>query len=177
MAENSSADTSGAADTNTSGLSPDALTVIRRVMKSVVDGLARADSTAVARAATASTEVALLMHLIEFALTGMLPADAASLDEARERLAQAISAEAAVTSPEDAGADAGGPDDALLVRRIERAIVRATEALGTREKAMNWLATPNRALAGGAPVALLWSEDGAAHVEAILVRIEHGVHG
>ncbi len=64
--------------------------------------------------------------------------------------------------------------DRLL--RAVAVVVRATEALGDAAKARAWLRTPNRALRGLAPIALLETDLGARVVERTLGRIEHGVH-
>lgn len=64
--------------------------------------------------------------------------------------------------------------DRLL--RAARVIVRAIEALGSREKAATWLRTANRALRGMTPIALLETDLGARMVERVLGRIEHGVY-
>lgn len=59
---------------------------------------------------------------------------------------------------------------------IERFTETATRALGDRAKAERWLRRPCRALGGARPIDLLVDADGAARVEAELVRIEHGVY-
>lgn len=64
--------------------------------------------------------------------------------------------------------------DRLL--RVVRVVIRAIEALDSVEKAQRWLRTPNRALRGERPMALLESDVGARMVEKVLGRIEHGVH-
>jgi putative toxin-antitoxin system antitoxin component (TIGR02293 family) len=64
--------------------------------------------------------------------------------------------------------------DRLL--RAARVIVRAIEALGSAEKASNWLRTANRALRGEIPMSMLETDYGARMVERILGRIEHGVY-
>ncbi len=51
----------------------------------------------------------------------------------------------------------------------------AVEALGTSDKATKWLATPNRAIGGKAPEALLVTDNGVRMVLQLLGRIEHGV--
>jgi putative toxin-antitoxin system antitoxin component (TIGR02293 family) len=52
---------------------------------------------------------------------------------------------------------------------------RAIEVLGTREKALNWLRSPVRALGDVAPVSLLSTDDGITQIEDVLGRIEHGL--
>jgi putative toxin-antitoxin system antitoxin component (TIGR02293 family) len=56
-----------------------------------------------------------------------------------------------------------------------RAIDRAIEVFGTREKALRWLKTPVPSLGDQTPLALLGSPDGIVRVEDALGRIEHGV--
>jgi putative toxin-antitoxin system antitoxin component (TIGR02293 family) len=53
---------------------------------------------------------------------------------------------------------------------------RAFELLEGREKALRWLAMPNKALGGKKPLDLLDTELGAKQVEQILGRIESGVY-
>lgn len=64
--------------------------------------------------------------------------------------------------------------DRLL--RAVRVVVRAIEALGSPEKARAWLRSPNRALRGEEPMALLKTDIGARMVERTLGRLEHGVY-
>ena len=64
--------------------------------------------------------------------------------------------------------------DRLL--RATRTVVRAIEALGSADKAATWLRTPNRALRGMVPLALLETDIGARMVEQLLGRLEHGVY-
>jgi putative toxin-antitoxin system antitoxin component (TIGR02293 family) len=59
--------------------------------------------------------------------------------------------------------------------RLLRLVAQATEVLGTREKAMHWLALPNRALGGAPPQSLLDTDIGTQAAEAVLTRIESGV--
>jgi putative toxin-antitoxin system antitoxin component (TIGR02293 family) len=61
--------------------------------------------------------------------------------------------------------------------RVVRAVGRAEEALGERERAARWLRQSNRALSGKRPIDLLDSDVGARMVERVLGRIEHGVIG
>jgi putative toxin-antitoxin system antitoxin component (TIGR02293 family) len=68
-------------------------------------------------------------------------------------------------------------DESDRLARLARIVVRAEDALGTRTKALHWLATPNRALGDTPPLQLLGSDAGALVVERILGRIEHGVLG
>ena len=64
--------------------------------------------------------------------------------------------------------------DRLL--RTVRVVVRAIEALGDAGRARTWLRTPNRALRGEQPLALLATDIGARMVERTLGRVEHGVY-
>lgn len=61
--------------------------------------------------------------------------------------------------------------------RLARVTLRSHEAIGSPDKANRWLVTPNRALSGRKPIELLNSDEGAALVEEILGRIEHGIYG
>lgn len=61
--------------------------------------------------------------------------------------------------------------------RLARVTLRAHAALGSPALGDGWLVTPNRALSGRPPTELLNSDAGAALVEDILIRIEHGVYG
>jgi putative toxin-antitoxin system antitoxin component (TIGR02293 family) len=54
-------------------------------------------------------------------------------------------------------------------------IRKATEVFGSREKALAWVARPNRALGNSAPEDVLRSEAGARRVAEVLGRIEHGL--
>lgn len=63
--------------------------------------------------------------------------------------------------------------DRLL--RYARIYANASEALGSREAATEWLKTPARALAFKTPLAFCDTETGAREVERLLGRIEHGV--
>jgi len=59
--------------------------------------------------------------------------------------------------------------------RLVRMLVRTRDAFDSRDKAIRWLATPNRALAGTVPLPILGSDACAIAVDAVLGRIEHGV--
>jgi putative toxin-antitoxin system antitoxin component (TIGR02293 family) len=58
---------------------------------------------------------------------------------------------------------------------IVKAITRAIEVFGTREKALRWLRTPVRSLDDRTPISLLSSPEGPARVQDTLGQIEHGV--
>ena len=66
-------------------------------------------------------------------------------------------------------------DEGDRLLRVIRVVVRAREALGDEGKAHLWLRTPNRALRGEHPLALLVTDIGARMVERVLGRLEHGV--
>jgi putative toxin-antitoxin system antitoxin component (TIGR02293 family) len=68
------------------------------------------------------------------------------------------------------------PTESDRLTRVVRAIARAEEALGDREKARRWLRKPNRSLAGARPLDLLGSDAGTRMVERVLGRVEHGVY-
>lgn len=67
------------------------------------------------------------------------------------------------------------PEESDRLARVARVVAFAEETLGSAEKARRWLHTPNRALAGEVPVALLASEHGARAAETALGRVAHGV--
>ena len=59
--------------------------------------------------------------------------------------------------------------------RLARAVGRANEVFEAPEAALDWLKSPNSALAGKTPISLLDTEIGAESVLDTLGRIEHGV--
>lgn len=61
-----------------------------------------------------------------------------------------------------------------LVRYV-RLFARACEALGGEEGARSWLAAPAIAFGGETPLDFADTEVGAREVEALLIRLEHGV--
>jgi putative toxin-antitoxin system antitoxin component (TIGR02293 family) len=61
--------------------------------------------------------------------------------------------------------------------RLARAVARAADVLGTRDKGVRWLGKPNRALGGEVPLGVLDTEIGEEQVLAVLERIEYGVFG
>ncbi len=63
-----------------------------------------------------------------------------------------------------------------LLLRLARVVARAEHVLGARDAALEWLATPNRALRGDKPFNLLDTELGAKRVLDLLGRIEFGVY-
>jgi len=66
-------------------------------------------------------------------------------------------------------------DESDRLYRIARVAAQAFSVFGEEDKAATWLARPNRALNGEAPIHLLDTDVGARQVEDILGRIEHGV--
>ncbi len=60
--------------------------------------------------------------------------------------------------------------------RMARVYSSAVEMIGDRDKAIQWLGTPNRALGGDRPLDLLDTDTGARMVEDILGRIAYGVY-
>ena len=60
--------------------------------------------------------------------------------------------------------------------RLGRIAALAEQVLGDPDKAVRWLRRPNRALGQRVPLRELDTDLGAREVEAILVRIEHGVY-
>ena len=61
-----------------------------------------------------------------------------------------------------------------LVRYV-RLFARACEALGGEAGARSWLASPAHAFLGESPLDFADTEIGAREVEALLLRLEHGV--
>jgi putative toxin-antitoxin system antitoxin component (TIGR02293 family) len=68
------------------------------------------------------------------------------------------------------------PDESDRLVRLARIASYAEEVLGSRDKAADWLRTPNRALGTEAPVLRLDTDLGARQIEAVLGRIAHGVY-
>ncbi len=60
--------------------------------------------------------------------------------------------------------------------RMARVYANAVEMIGDRQKAIDWLSTPNRALGGERPFDQLDTDTGARIVEDILGRIAYGVY-
>ena len=65
-------------------------------------------------------------------------------------------------------------ESAKLVR-LARVVERAEEVFESLDAALDWLKTPNAALAGATPLSLLDTDIGAESVMDTLGRIEHGV--
>ena len=68
------------------------------------------------------------------------------------------------------------PDESDRLVRLARIAAYAEEVLGGRDKAADWLRTPNRALGTEPPVARLDTDLGTRQIEAVLGRISHGVY-
>ena len=68
------------------------------------------------------------------------------------------------------------PELSDKLARVARLFSLATETLGTEEKARTWLARPNRALGGKAPLELARRSSGSLLVEQVLGRLAHGVY-
>ncbi len=68
------------------------------------------------------------------------------------------------------------PTESDRLYRVVFVTLRATEVLGSLEKAKSWLHKENRALGGGSPISVLDTEIGERQVEDLLTRIEHGIH-
>ncbi len=60
--------------------------------------------------------------------------------------------------------------------RMARIYAHAVDMIGDRDKAIEWLGTPNRALGGERPLDQLDTDTGARMVEDILGRIAYGVY-
>lgn len=59
--------------------------------------------------------------------------------------------------------------------RLARIVAQANETFGDPEKARRWLNRPTSALDNRSPICAAETEQGAADVEAILARINHGL--
>jgi len=66
-------------------------------------------------------------------------------------------------------------EESERVVRLARVLARATEVLGTREKARRWLLSASRALGGEVPIGMLDTDIGANAVLEELGRIDYGV--
>ncbi len=63
------------------------------------------------------------------------------------------------------------------VARTHDVLDRASDVLGSRGAARQWLARPNPALGGRTPLSLLDTSLGWEQVKQVLGRIEHGIPG
>ena len=68
------------------------------------------------------------------------------------------------------------PEQSDVVVRTATVLARAIDVLGDTRKAVHWLTTPNRALGGEIPIALLDTSAGTHEAETLLERIEYGVY-
>lgn len=68
------------------------------------------------------------------------------------------------------------PDESDRLYRFANVLAKATEVLGSAEKARHWLHQPNRALNLATPLNLLSTTAGTARVETLLGRLEYGVY-
>lgn len=66
-------------------------------------------------------------------------------------------------------------DESSKLLRLARVVSRAREVFDDPDAALDWLKTPNAALAGNAPLTLVDTDVGAESVLDTLGRIEHGV--
>lgn len=66
-------------------------------------------------------------------------------------------------------------EESAKMLRIARVLGRANEVFENASAALDWLKTPNAALAAKTPLSLLDTEFGAESVLETLGRIEHGV--
>lgn len=67
------------------------------------------------------------------------------------------------------------PDESEKILRFGRIYQKALETLETPAGARRWLKSPKTALGGLTPLVCTDTEVGAREVEALLVRLEHGV--
>jgi putative toxin-antitoxin system antitoxin component (TIGR02293 family) len=67
-------------------------------------------------------------------------------------------------------------DESDRLFRVSRIAALAEVTLGTRERAVQWLRRPNRALGNQPPLRQLDTDLGSRQVEEILVRTAHGVY-
>lgn len=62
------------------------------------------------------------------------------------------------------------------IMRLVEVLALAVDVLEAEEAALRWLRDPNRALGNECPMALLDTDTGTRWVEAVLLRIEHGIY-
>lgn len=63
-----------------------------------------------------------------------------------------------------------------VVARAATSLALATDVLGSPDKAVRWLQSPNVALGGESPLQVMDTAAGGMEVDAILGRIEYGVY-
>jgi putative toxin-antitoxin system antitoxin component (TIGR02293 family) len=107
--------------------------------------------------------------------TSTVDALAEVLDIQRANLARLLNVSVRTLSRrKDGRLDAASSDRVL---RIARIVALATRVLGSKDKAVRWMNTPNRAIGGPVPVEMLDTDLGTQEVESVLGRIGHGVVG
>lgn len=67
-------------------------------------------------------------------------------------------------------------DESQKIARFARIVALGDEVFADPQVTSQWLQRANRALCGIAPIDLLDTDDGAREVEAVLMRLEHGVY-
>jgi putative toxin-antitoxin system antitoxin component (TIGR02293 family) len=67
------------------------------------------------------------------------------------------------------------PHEGERLMRLVRLVAHAADVLGTRKKALHWMASPNRALEGATPASLLDTDIGTQAAQEVLTRIDYGV--
>jgi putative toxin-antitoxin system antitoxin component (TIGR02293 family) len=105
-----------------------------------------------------------------------IPALAANLKVSNSDLSRTLGIPQRTLSRRISRAAALTPAESDRTVRAARVYTRAVEMIGDREKAVAWLATPNRALGGETPLERLDTDLGARLVEDILGRIAYGVY-
>jgi putative toxin-antitoxin system antitoxin component (TIGR02293 family) len=68
------------------------------------------------------------------------------------------------------------PEESDRVVRLARVFAHASEVFEKERDAAGWFKDPNRALGGQRPLDLLDTDAGVQRVDALLTRIQHGVH-
>ena len=68
-------------------------------------------------------------------------------------------------------------DEADAIARLLRVRDHARQAFDDDGVAEEWLSLPNPELGGEVPIQMSRTDIGAREVEAVLTRLEHGVHG
>lgn len=69
-----------------------------------------------------------------------------------------------------------GPVESDRLVRFLRVAAHAEKVLEGRDRAVDWLKSPNRALGGKVPMELLDTDAGTEQVEEVLLRIDYGVY-
>ena len=67
-------------------------------------------------------------------------------------------------------------DESDRTMRLARITALATDTFNSKEKAVDWLKTPNNVMEGHTPLELLNTDAGVRWVETILGRIEWGIY-